>query len=382
MRMTRYFWIVPALVAVLGAGRGARAQGERDFKPELEQLVQTVAEKVDAIGDKLGLSADQRSKIRDIHANFAEKYKAMRNERRDLLRSEWTALGSLLTPEQREKVKEFAEDRMEARKAEAAERDWPQFAEIRDTITDRIQGVAQSLGMSDEQCDKIRSTFSQFAEKYQDERARRRDLVEAEFKAIAAVLTPEQQRMAREAVEDRCVRASLVAALADRIDAAADALGLDTDQRQRIITTRRPFATKFRALRDDRRKLLRDELKAIGAVLTPEQREKIKDFDEDRVVIIAVVPDENARAEARKHLGETMADRLESVADKLGLTADQRSKIRDIHANFAEKFRDQRVQRKALRMEEMQALGPILTSAQRDKVRDWVEDRVETSREN
>jgi len=382
MRMTRYFWIVPALVVVLGAGRGARAQGERDLKPELEQLVQSVAEKVDAVGDKLGLSADQRSKIRDVHANYAEKYKALRNERRDLLRSEWAALSSNLTPEQREKAKEYIEDRMEARKTEAADRDWPQFAEMRDTIADRIQGAGQSLGLTDEQCDKIHSAFTQFAAKYQDERARRRDLVEAEFKAIAAVLTPEQQRMAREAIEERCVRARLAAALADRIDAAADSLGLNSDQRQRIVTARHPFAQKFRALRNDRRELLRDELKAMGAVLTPEQREKVKDFNEDRVVIIAVVPDENARAEARKHLGENMADRLESVADKLGLSADQRSKIRDIHATYAEKFRDQRAQRKALRQEEMQALGPILTSEQRDKVRDWVEDRVETSREN
>jgi Spy/CpxP family protein refolding chaperone len=315
MRMTRYFWIVPALVVVLGAGRGARAQGERDFKPELEQLVQSVAEKVDAVGDKLGLTADQRSKIRDIHANYAEKYKALRNERRDLLRSEWAALGSTLTPEQREKVKEFTEDRMEARRAVAADRDWPQFAEMRDTIADRIQGAAQSLGLTDEQCDKIHSAFSQFAEKYQDERARRRDLVEAEFKAIAAVLTPEQQRMARDAIEERGVRAQLAASVAGRIHKAADSLGLDSDQRQRIVAAHRPFAEKYRALRDKRCELLQDELKAMGAVLTPEQREKVKDFDEDRVVIIAVVPDENARAEAQKYLGETMADRLEAVGD-------------------------------------------------------------------
>jgi len=382
MRMTRYFWIVPALVAVLGTGRGVRAQGERDFKPELEQLVQSVAEKVDAVADKLGLTADQRSKIRDIHANYAEKYKALRNERRDLLQSEWAALGSSLTPEQREKVKEFTEDRMEARKAEAAERDWPQFAEMRDTITDRIQGAAQSLNLTAEQCEKIRSAFSQFAEKYQTERARRRGLVEDEFKAIAAVLTPDQQRMARDAIEERGVRAQLAASVAGRIHRAADSLGLDSDQRQRIVAAHRSFAEKYRALRDKRCELLQDELKAMGAVLTPEQREKVKDFDEDRVVIIAVVPDENARAEAQKYLGETMADRLEAVGDKLGLTADQRSKIRDIHANYAEKFRDQRAQRKALRQEEMTTLGQILTSQQRDKVKDWVEDRVETSREN
>jgi Spy/CpxP family protein refolding chaperone len=380
MRMTRYYWIVPALMAVLGTGRWASAQNERDLRPEVGQLVQSVAEKLESVGDKLGLTDDQRAKIRDIHATFAEKYKERRAERRDLLRSEMTALGAILTPEQREKVKDFAEDRMEARKTEAAERDWPHFAEMRDTIRERIQGAGASLGLTDEQRKQIRAAWAPFAEKCRAEREQRRDLVEAEFKAIAATLTPEQQRMAREAIEEPCVRAQLAAAVAERLDAAADSLGLNSDQRQRIVAAHRPFAAKYRALRDERRELLRDELKAIGAVLTPAQREKVKDFAEDRVVVIAVVPDENAWAEARKHLRENMAERLETVGDKLGLTDDQRAKIRDIHDTFAEKFKDQRAQRKALRQEELNAMNPILTSAQRDKVEDFVEDRVESAK--
>jgi Spy/CpxP family protein refolding chaperone len=278
MRMTRYYWIVPALMAVLGTGRWASAQNERDLRPEVGQLVQSVAEKLESVGDKLGLTDDQRAKIRDIHATFAEKYKDQRAERRDLLRSELTALGSILTPEQREKVKDFAEDRMEARKAEAAERDWPHFAEMRDTIRERIQGAGASLGLTDEQRKQIRAAWTPFAEKCRAEREQRRDLVEAEFKAIAATLTPEQQRKAREAIEEPCVRAQLAAAVAERLDAAADSLGLNSDQRQRIVAAHRPFAAKFRDLRDERRELLRDELKAIGAVLTPAQREKVKDF--------------------------------------------------------------------------------------------------------
>ena len=41
----------------------------------------------------------------------------LRGERRELLRSELEALGAILTPEQREKVKDYVEDRMEARTA-------------------------------------------------------------------------------------------------------------------------------------------------------------------------------------------------------------------------------------------------------------------------
>ncbi|SIO66251.1 hypothetical protein SAMN05444166_8017 [Singulisphaera sp. GP187] len=382
MRMTRYYWIVPALVAVLGAGRGARGQNERDLRPEVDQLVQSVAEKLESVGDKLELTADQRAKIREAHASFEAKYKSLRGERRDLLHSELTTLGAILTPEQRDKVKDFAEDRIEARKIETAERDWPRFAGMRDTIAERIQGAGASLGLTDEQRKHIRAAWAPFAEKYRAERARRRDLVEAEFKDIAALLTPEQRRKAREAIEESCVRAQMAASVAERLDAMADSLGLNTDQRQRIVAAHRPFAEKYRALRDERRELLRDELKAIGAVLTPAQREKLENFAEDRIVLIGVAPGENDRAEAMKHLRESMAERLETVGDKLGLTADQRAKIRDIHDNFAEKYKDQRTQRKVLRQAELDALNPILTSAQRAKVEDFVEDHFERTKRN
>ena len=73
---------------------------------------------------------------------------------------------------------------------------------------------------------------------------------------------------------------------------------------------------------------------------------------------------------------------METVADKLGLTADQRSKIRDAHAAFAQKFRSQREERKALRQQELEALSAILTPEQREKVRDYVEDQVGTTRGN
>ena len=113
MRMTRYYWIVPALVVVLGAGRWAGAQSERDLRPEVGQLVQSVAEKLESVGDKLGLTDDQRAKIRDIHATFAEKYKDQRMQRRALRQKELEAMNPILTSAQRDKVENFVEDRVE-----------------------------------------------------------------------------------------------------------------------------------------------------------------------------------------------------------------------------------------------------------------------------
>ena len=120
-------------------------------------------------------------------------------------------------------------------------------------------------------------------------------------------------------------------------------------------------------------------MRAIAGVLTPEQREEARDYREDRVVVIGVEFDP-ANPPTVERLRETVADRLQSAADELGLTAEQREKIRQIHAGYAEKYRAQRDARRALRREDLKALGAVLTPAQRDQVKDAVEEREESGR--
>ena len=72
---------------------------------------------------------------------------------------------------------------------------------------------------------------------------------------------------------------------------------------------------------------------------------------------------------ALEQLRETVADRLVSAADELGLTADQRAKIRQIHAGYAEKYQAQRDARRPLRREEFKALQPD-SKMQRDDIVD------------
>src|SRR5262249_46214406 len=141
------------------------------------------------------------------------------------------------------------------------------------------------------------------------------------------------------------------------------------DQRQQIAKAHAQYAGKYRELRSERRDLLKEELKSIAAILTPEQRDMVKDFCEDRIVIIDISAAGRDPAEAAKALRETISERLEAVGNVLGLTPDQRSAIRDVRTTFADKFRAQRDQRKALRQEELKSLGEVLTPEQRDKVK-------------
>jgi thermostable 8-oxoguanine DNA glycosylase len=155
-----------------------------------------------------------------------------------------------------------------------------------------------------------------------------------------------------------------------------DKLGLSDDQRQQIARTHSQFGGKYHALRSERLELMQEELKAVTAILTPEQREKVRDFCEDRIVVVEVTGTGASADEAVTALRETIAERLEAVSDKLGLSAAQRSEIRNVHASFTDKFKAQREERVALRREELQALGTHLTAEQREKAKEFIEDHA------
>jgi Spy/CpxP family protein refolding chaperone len=172
------------------------------------------------------------------------------------------------------------------------------------------------------------------------------------------------------------VHAAAVQSVAERLHAAADRLGLTDEQRRKIREIHAGFRDKFRAQAGGRRALLHDELKVIGAELTSDQRERVRDFCEDRVVVVGIEIDPND-PDAIAQLRETVAERLRGVAERLGLTDEQRSKIREIHASFAEKYEAQRTARRDLRREELKAMDEVLTPEQREKVKGYIEDRVE-----
>jgi Spy/CpxP family protein refolding chaperone len=359
----------------LAAGSLVTAQEQRPFSPALEQLRETVAERLHSVADKLALSPEQRTKIKESHAAFAEKFEALRKDRRELLQSELEAMRDILTPEQRDMAKGFVEDMREQARS-GAERDWPEVCSLRDALAERVQAASEKLALTPEQTKKLRDVHASFADKYRANRAERRELIEAQFKAIGAELTPEQREKARTFVEGRMAHAPIVQSVAERLRTAAEKLGLTEEQRKKIRETHATFRDKYHALRDERRALLMSELKAIGEQLTSDQRERIQDLCEDRVVVIGITFDPSD-PDAIGQLRETIADRLNAAADKLGLTQEQRGKIREIHSTFAEKYEAQRAQRRNLRREELKALGEVLTPEQLEKVNSYVEDRVE-----
>jgi Spy/CpxP family protein refolding chaperone len=362
---------------VLGAGNLLRAQEEPRYNPDLEQLRESVSERLQAVADKLGLTDEQKTKIREAHTAFAEKYQTFRAKRRELLQSELDAMAQVLTPEQREIAKDYVDDF----KVAAGIKDAPDIGPVRETIADRLHAAVEKLNLTPEQWTKIREAKAPFVEKHRAQRAERLQLVQDELRSVSEALTPEQREKVRSLIQARIVHSPVAQSVTERMHALADRLGISSAQLAKIHETHRGFAEQYDALSDDRDSLLQEELKAVGAILTPEQREKVSNYFADHVVMVGgdlSRLDEGTITQLR----ETIADRLEGVADRLGLTSEQKEKIRDTHASFVPRYRAQRDKRRELRQKEVDALSAELTADQREKIKDIVGDDFTAPKSN
>jgi Spy/CpxP family protein refolding chaperone len=361
------------VVAVTALPAVVRAQEANQIRPEVDLLKQSVSEKLQAAADQLGLTAEQREKIKEIHRSFEARRQELRDQRRDLHQADLKAISEILTPEQREKVQALTEDRVEVREAGQAPIAWAQDASSFDSIVQKLRNAREELGLTSDQRYQIRERLVGSVQKYREQRRARHDLVHEEFKTIADVLTPEQREKAHRYFEQRLVTAPIVQSVTARLQAAADKLGLTQEQREKIINVYKSYDDKYEKLADDRCEQLQSELKAVGDILTPEQREKVRNYFQDRVVVVDVQVDPND-PQAMAMLKETIAERLEATADKLGLTPEQRDKIKATYSRFAATYATQRDQREALRKEELKAMGDILTPEQREKAKNYFAD--------
>ena len=374
--------LIPTLAltaAMVGFGNLAFAQHDnRPYSPDLIQLRETVADRLAELTDKLALTPDQRTKIKAVDSDFAEQYKTLRADRHTLLENEFKAISEILTPPQRDKVHAWVEEKREKIQEAVAKHEWPHVQCAHETLGERIRAAADRLGLTSGQRTQIHETHTTFMDRYRSLHIEVRSLVDSEFRRLEEILTPEQRDKARHYIIGRFAHAPAVQSIADRLHTAADKLGLTAEQRDKIRETHKGFASRYHTLREDRRELMHAELQAISSVFTPEQKEKIENMLEDRVVVVGVDFDPN-NPESIVELRETIPQRLDAIADKLGLSAEERAKIKEIHAGYSEKYKVQRERRRNLREEEMKAMSAVLTPEQRERVKNYIEDKIETA---
>jgi Spy/CpxP family protein refolding chaperone len=152
--------------------------------------------RLEAMREKLGLTEEQLAKIKPALEEQASRLKAIKEDgslseeqKREKARGESGELrkvmGEVLNPDQKVKLAEMMKER-------AGDKPGP-------AVEQRLRGMKEKLGLSDEQAAKIRPILEEEAPKLRDASPdQRREMIRESFGRIAAELTPEQREKMKE----------------------------------------------------------------------------------------------------------------------------------------------------------------------------------------
>jgi len=217
---------------------------------------------------------------------------------------------------------------------------------------DRADALASKLGLSEEQREKIRKIHTDFDKKEDPIEHRLHTLHHEEREALSKVLTEEQRGKVPEVMK---------AEMQKEWDKLASKLGLNEEQKTKARKIHEEYGSKFRALAGGKgergegefRKLRHQEIEAVREVLNEDQRHKLPSLMRQEF------HDWRDPATRREH--------LKAIADKLGLSAEQREQAKKVHESFETKIHKEAEQLRQLHKEEHEAIAAVLTEAQRKK---------------
>jgi hypothetical protein len=225
---------------------------------------------------------------------------------------------------------------------------------------DRLEALAAKLGLSDQQKKQIRKIHHEYDQKEDKVVHRLGELHHQQREAVGKVLTDAQRAKAPGIMREE---------LEKELREVADKLGLSPEQRQHIQKVRAHYDERIHKLHghhdarahEHLRHLRQEEFHAIRHELNEQQRARLpgilrEEFHEWR----------NPAAGGK---------RLKAVADRLGLSADQRQRIHKILAEHQPETERLVGELRHLHHEEHQAVSKVLTEDQRAKLRKILEAR-------
>jgi Spy/CpxP family protein refolding chaperone len=234
--------------------------------------------------------------------------------------------------------------------------------EPKDKRHDRLEALATKLGLSDQQKEEIRKVHQDFDKKADPVEHQVWALIHEEREAVRKVLTDEQRAKLPEVIKE--FREKMFQTVAGKLD-------LSKDQKQKIHKIYDEYEPKFRELTAQKdkteethkqfRELRHQFVDAIRSELTDEQRAKLP----------AVLREEH-------HLWRNPTARrehLKELADKLGVSADQKEQLQKIYAEFDKKVEKPMAEVKQLHKDEHEAIEKVLTEEQRTKWRELRKSR-------
>jgi len=218
--------------------------------------------------------------------------------------------------------------------------------------TGMMDALAKRLGLSDEQKAKVEKICSDYDAKEDAIANRIWTSHHDQFQAMNKELTEEQRAKLPEAM--RAARHNMWANF-NRM------LGLSRDQQERMEKIHDEYASRFRKLTEtkdvkpaDLRKLRYQELAALGRELTEEQRAKLP-----------VILNEEAQ---RWHNPEFQQEQIKLFQDKLGLSDEQKERMKKIHEEYTSKSKEPNEEMRKLFKAKCDAMEGAMSEPQRTKL--------------
>jgi Spy/CpxP family protein refolding chaperone len=235
------------------------------------------AQRADGLAERmqdLQLSDDQEARVAEIRKECGPKVQKAAKELATLVKDEVTKVRDVLTPEQKTKLAALKEERRERRGEHLAER----VAHLRE------------LDLTEAE----RTRIAEIRKEYHPR------IVKA-MEGLKGLLSADQRKAREEGLKAGKKRREVIASL-----------NLTADQKEKVDAVGKEVCT-----------LVREELEKIRDVLSEGQKEKIREFREER----------------RDHVRDRMAHRIANLKD-LGLTDEQKAKIAEIRKECRPKIHE------------------------------------------
>jgi hypothetical protein len=226
---------------------------------------------------------------------------------------------------------------------------------------ERLSAWASKLGLDQQQQERVQKTCSEYAEKAEPVEEQLWKLHHEEFDAAKGVLTQEQ-------------RDKLPAAIKTVMDKecrkVAEKLGLSDDQRQRVAKIREEYEPKFREVCAESTETARKKMRELRSQFFADMRQVLN--DDQKAKFFGVLREEfhQWRDPVARH------EAMQEIGEQLGVSADQKSQIEKIRAEYRPKLEPLVKQLKEVHQEERASINKILTDEQRTRAREMWKDII------
>jgi Spy/CpxP family protein refolding chaperone len=219
----------------------------------------------------------------------------------------------------------------------------------------RLNAWASKLGLNQQQQERIHNLCNQFAERAEPVEEKLWKMTHEEFDQVKGVLTPDQRDKLPGAIK---------AEMTTECRMLGEKLNLTDAQREKIARIREEYEPKFREVCTQSSETARKKMRELRSEFFADIRSVLSDDQKAKFFGVLRQEFNQWRDPVARH------ERLEELANQLGLSGEQRSQVQKIHAEYRPRIERLATQFKEICNEEKAAISKELTDEQRTRAQE------------